>query len=230
MKIIRCLAPPVKKTCTVIRKVLLPLLLIIVVSETHRAAAPDLNIWSSNGPNAQIAIVVVDPSDPRILYAGGQGGVFKSIDNGVSWSVSSQGLGNSFVRSLVIDPTNPNTLYAGTSNGAFRSTNGGANWVNSLAGFIISLSVAAGNPSIVYAATHQGIFITTDSGQTWNARSCPDDPNALNLLVADPQNPNLPYCHEQSHCETQNDTFRITVQVFLTGGARQRMIFIVFLL
>ena len=200
MKIIRCLTPPVKKTCTVIRKVLLPLLLIIVVSETHRAAAPDLNIWSSNGPNADISRVVVDPSNPSIIYAasaqpGGQPGVFKSINNGASWSSSSVGLGSLGVRGLAIDPGNPNILYAGTAGGVFKTTNGAANWsrTNSPLVGIGALAVSPSDPSIVYAATYQGIFITTDSGQTWNARSCPDDPNALSLLVADPQNPNIVY-------------------------------------
>jgi photosystem II stability/assembly factor-like uncharacterized protein len=75
--------------------------------------------------------LVMDPLEPATLYAGSQGGVFKTRDSGSTWTFSAvPGLAESFVLSLAIDPHNIATLYAGTlDRGVFRSMDGGASWI-----------------------------------------------------------------------------------------------------
>src|SRR5262249_49843401 len=78
--------------------------------------------WNGAGtglPEASFAALVVDPSNPNILYGGtesnngfGAQGLFKSTNGGASWTAIDGGLPSGpSVSSLVIDPSNPSTLY-----------------------------------------------------------------------------------------------------------------------
>jgi uncharacterized protein (TIGR03437 family) len=65
-----------------------------------------------------VSSIAVDPSTPSTVYAGTQTeGLFKSTDRGASWSRSSSGLNNAYVRSLAVAPDNPATVYAGILGG-----------------------------------------------------------------------------------------------------------------
>ena len=70
---------------------LLAILLVLLLLVQQSAAQPALNVWSINGPNADVRKVVVDPINPAIIYAGTGSvypqsglGIFKSINNGAS--------------------------------------------------------------------------------------------------------------------------------------------------
>src|SRR5262252_5575965 len=88
-----------------------------------RIASAGINVWTGNGPNGgTIGILAIDPVDPSTLYAGTpNGGVFKSVDSGLTWTPMSTGLTSPFLSALVIDPLKPATLYAGTDDGVFKS-------------------------------------------------------------------------------------------------------------
>ena len=70
----------------------------------------------------------MDPKDHRILYAGTGGGIYKSIDLGQTWHLSSKGLGHMVLWSMAMDPKNSDILYAGTQGGLFKSTTAGKEW------------------------------------------------------------------------------------------------------
>jgi hypothetical protein len=57
---------------------------------------------------------------------GSGGGVFRSTNNGTSWSEQNDGITNLEINSLAINSLN--NVFAGTNNGVFRSTNNGTNW------------------------------------------------------------------------------------------------------
>jgi hypothetical protein len=86
-------------------------------------------------PQDQNALVI-DRSNPSTIYAatgGGyfdhNGGVFKSIDGGVTWVAANNGLPPKAGGALAIDPSNPSIVYVGTSGyGLFKSIDGGASW------------------------------------------------------------------------------------------------------
>src|SRR5262245_49108870 len=84
--------------------------------------------WEVHGPEGgYLESLVMDPTNPRVLYAGTQnGGLFKSVDRGESWVPINNGLTNLFVQVIVIDPAAPMTLYAGTyGGGVFKSLTAG---------------------------------------------------------------------------------------------------------
>src|SRR4051812_14302771 len=87
--------------------------LVVLLLVQQSAAQTRLNIWWSNGPNAYVRTVVVDPHNPNVVYAGSSSGVFKSVNNGESWFMVNQ-IG---AWDLEVDFVNPNTIYAGTNDG-----------------------------------------------------------------------------------------------------------------
>ncbi|MEO0724714.1 MAG: glycosyl hydrolase [Bacteroidota bacterium] len=90
----------------------------------------------------------MDPTNPRILYAGmwdherkpwqirsgGEGsGIFRSSDGGENWHKLQNGLPAQMGKvGVVVSPANPQTIYANIEaekGGVFRSRDGGDNWV-----------------------------------------------------------------------------------------------------
>ena len=100
------------------------------------------------------------------IYAGTDGGVFLSGNNGTNWTAVNTGLTNSKVYSLVIGKGN---IFAGTNGGVFLSSNYGASWTAKNNGLtndtVISLTMGG---DTVYAGTKGGgVFISTNSGTNW---------------------------------------------------------------
>jgi len=99
------------------------------------------------------------------LFAGTDGGVFLSTNNGSSWFAVNSGLYNTTVKTLV---ELGSSIYAGTSSGVFITTNNGASWYNSSYGItdpnINSLIVSGNN---IFAGTNGGVFKSTDNGGSW---------------------------------------------------------------
>jgi hypothetical protein len=77
------------------------------------------NSWTNIGPDSGITInaLAIDPVVHQTLYAGTNGGVFKSTDGGNNWRDFNAGLTNTQANDLAIMQTAPQTLYAGTSSG-----------------------------------------------------------------------------------------------------------------
>jgi len=86
-----------------------------------------------------------------------KGGVFRSMDHGVSWVSKSNGLTDPRVASITVDSSGE--LYAGTwGGGVFHSTDDGSTWTaHGLSGLVV-LSMATSTAGYVYAATDSGLF------------------------------------------------------------------------
>jgi hypothetical protein len=115
-----------------------------------------------------IMALAIDPQHPNTVYAGTDGGVFKTTDGGGNWTAVNTGFPSySYnIRALAIDPQNPNTVYAGTWFGVFKTTNGGGNWTAGLTNtYINALAIDPQNPNTVYAGTQgSGVFVINFSG------------------------------------------------------------------
>ena len=93
------------------------------------------------------------------------GGVFRSSDNGISWTVKSTGI--FYISNAIRGITFSNgILYAG---GLFlwKSSNNGDNWTQ-IAGISSSIKTMANIGQRVLAGSINGLYISVDNGNTWN--------------------------------------------------------------
>ncbi len=75
----------------------------------------------------QINALVIDPRDPKIVFAAGPSGVFRSTDAGLNWQASSRGPAS--IAALTLTPNQPDTLFAASGEGSlFRSDDAGRTW------------------------------------------------------------------------------------------------------
>jgi hypothetical protein len=157
------------------------------------AATPgaSLGSWSPIGPTNQggrTRQVLIDPTNPNIMYAASVGGgVWKSLNGGTSWTVLTDLLiPNIAVTALAFQPNNTQVLYAGTGEGyfngdairgagIFKSTDGGSSW-SQLAStnvtnfqYVQRIVVSPRNTQRVYATTRAGVFRSNDGGATWTS-------------------------------------------------------------
>ncbi len=126
------------------------------------------------GEGLLVQTVVVDPSNPSVLFVGSRNGLYRSQDKGKSWANLHQGLGNSDIRDIVISPRQSKIVYVATAKGIFLSENGGNDWTEwfeESAGLanvdIRDLAMDPENPEVLYAATAGGVFKSEDEGDIW---------------------------------------------------------------
>jgi len=126
------------------------------------------------------------------LFAGTWGsGVFRSTDDGTSWTPVNTGLTNLNVHALVVSGGN---IFAGTlGGGVYRSTNNGASWTATNTGLsyekIYSLAVMGQNlfAGAVSASPYlaSSVFLSTDDGASWSAVNAGlPNTNELTLTVS----------------------------------------------
>ncbi len=102
-----------------------------------------------------------------IIYAGTWGfGVYKSADNGSTWTPANNGLGYfTTVQSLTVKGT---TLFCGTvGGGVFKSINGGANWTPVTVGNNMIWALGATSTAVFASSYGDGLYRSLDNGSTW---------------------------------------------------------------
>jgi photosystem II stability/assembly factor-like uncharacterized protein len=179
-----------------------------------------LGFWSSLGPDGgPVGAVAVDPSTPQVVYAGStQGGVWKSVDGGASWSRASRGLTDYRMVALAIDPLHPATLYAAALTGIWKSLDGAATWQPTPfsaqnIGFsaVSSLVLDPARPGTLYAADFFDIYVSHDGGDSWVLLH--EDPDGAGIqLAADPVHGNL-------FAVVNRETTGLALLVSADGGA-----------
>ena len=129
--------------------------------------------WSSGGPaGVGIRALVIHPTTPDIVFAGGFDGLYRTLDGGGSWQAVNAGAS---VTALVVDPLTPDVVYAGGWGGVLRSTDGGDTWNEHGEGIpddslIQTLAIDPDAPDTVYAGTNgNGVFKTVDGGSGWSS-------------------------------------------------------------
>lgn len=146
--------------------------------------------WTIIGPintntmsgNGRVNSIIVDPNSATTLYACTPASqLWKSTDNGASWSVISDGIPAAGVTNIAIDPSNSNILYALTGDadqaiyhpstrGLYKSTNGGGTWavtaLNSTnsGSLLTNIIVHPTTPNIVLVSGTSGIWRSIDGG------------------------------------------------------------------
>ncbi|MEP9410022.1 MAG: hypothetical protein HRF42_01215 [Candidatus Brocadia sp.] len=124
-------------------------------------------------------LIVIDPFDPKTLYAGSyKDGIFKSTNGGNTWL--RKGLEGKRITSIVIDRADSKTLYVSSvagreegehfQGGIYKSADGGDTWKQIGAGIddVHQLAMDLSDNAILYAACGAaGIMKSVNGGNTW---------------------------------------------------------------
>ena len=177
------------------------LFLALLVPFTSPAAAVN-GTWQNLGPDGgSVYSLAFEPGDPRVMYAGVEGGAYKSVDGGATWTEISRGFDvGSPVSSFAFDAANRRTVYAAQGTGLYWSGDGGQSWSEIGPRNAGAFDVAA-HPTVsgtVYAATLLGLYRSTNAdgsgGASWKllTRGLPQRYRAI-LVAVDPASPNRLY-------------------------------------
>ncbi len=186
----------------------------LAAQATRRSRGADgpTNFWSPVGPASSNfggwsfgkvsgrVTAIAKGSDGALYVAGGAGGVWKSTNDGLSWTPLFESAGTMSVGAIAVDPNDPNVIWVGTGDynsgcdgyfgiGMLRSTDGGASWEirNGAGGALDSASsfssvvVDPRNSNHVVAAVRSkgcttgaggagGIYTSDDGGASWTER------------------------------------------------------------
>ena len=181
--------------------------------------------WKNMGlrESKHIARIIVDPVDHDVVYvaaqgslwgAGGERGIYKTTDGGLTWNRVLTTDDNTGATELVMDPSNNKTLYAATyqrrrapwgMNGGgpgsaiWKSSDAGRSWTKLTKGIPegplgrIGLDVYRKNPNIVYARIEHpkesGTYRSDDAGASWTKMSATNPrPMYFSQIRIDPNN------------------------------------------
>ena len=172
----------------------------------------DLGPGSAGGRVAAVAGV---PGDPNVYYVGaGGGGVFKTVDGGLSWKAIFEHAKTASIGAIAIAPSNPSYVWVGTGEGNIRNDviDGGGVYFSSDAGNswkfmgladtqqITDILVDPSDPNTVFVGAlghtwgpnaDRGVFKTTDGGKTWKKVLFVNDSTGVADLEMAAGNPNV---------------------------------------
>lgn len=132
--------------------------------------------WSSIGNTVGGIRNVAISSHPGILYAVADTGVFKSVNEGLTWeSITSELPETNRFNFIMCSRTSPDVLYVSTSQGRiYVSEDEGFNWITLDAGNNFYRGcVNPGNPYEGYLGCQGSIIKVYKSGESWHSSSLP---------------------------------------------------------
>ncbi len=177
--------------------------------------------WRSIGPAAtggRIADLAISkvPGQPTEIYVGTtSGGVFKSSNDGVSFTpVFDHAGGMMSIGAVAVAPSNPSVVWVGTGeadnrqssswgDGVYRSTDGGQTWQKmglEETRHVGKIVIHPTDPNTVYVAAaghlwgsnpERGVFKTTDGGKSWKKVLYKDENTGAIDLAMDPKDPDV---------------------------------------
>lgn len=177
---------------------------------TFRSIGPG---WASG----RISDFAVNPKNHSEIYVGvGAGSIWKTTNNGTTWSPVFDKYGAYAIGCLAMDPDNPAVVWAGTGenthqrqlgygDGVYKTEDGGATWKNmglKESRQIGMIAIDPRNTDVVYVAAEgsiwgpggeRGLYKTTDGGKTWNKVLDISENTGVNNVVFDPRNPDILY-------------------------------------
>lgn len=176
--------------------------------------------FRSIGPavtSGRVVDIAVNPKNHAEYYvAAACGGVWKTVNNGVSFQPIFDGQGSYSIGCITLDPNNSNIVWVGSGennnqrsvaygDGIYKSEDGGKSWKNmglKTSEHIGRIVVDATNSNTVYVAAYgpvwsaggeRGIYKTTDGGKTWKQVLFVSENTGCNDVQIDPRNSNILY-------------------------------------
>lgn len=176
--------------------------------------------FRSIGPavtGGRVVALAVNPFNHAEYYVGaGHGSLWKTENNGVTFTPVFDHEHSYAIGAIAIDPTNPHVVWVGTGendnqsnviygDGVYKSEDGGKSWTNmglKNSGHIGGIVVDPTHPQTVYVAAYghlrksggdRGIYKTTDGGKTWKQVLKISPYTGCYEIHMDPRYPNILY-------------------------------------
>ncbi len=148
---------------------------------------------------AWVAPIIAHPTENGSFYIARRK-LYKTTNNGISWTAVSGLIGSGTIRELAISYSNPSIIFASSGSVLYKSTNGGVNWSSISSGLpgktITSVNIHPENPDIAVLSVSgfgtNKIYKTTSGGTGWVSISAglPDSPgNDVLIYTWDQTNP-----------------------------------------
>ena len=145
------------------------------------------NTWSCVGPletyntgsegsfpvswQANVYCMDVYHSNSDILFAGTEsGGLFRSIDKGLNWSLISQDIPLTTITDIKVSQSDSSVVYVTGHDLIYKSTDFGSTWtfLYDMGNTGYQLLIHPNNPSVVFCAGAAGLFKSADGGLNWS--------------------------------------------------------------
>jgi photosystem II stability/assembly factor-like uncharacterized protein len=168
--------------------------------------------------SGRVSAFAVEPGNPSRYYvAVASGGVWKTINAGITWTPIFDGEASYSIGAITLDPKNPLTVWVGTGennsqrsvsygSGLYRSDDGGKTWKNvglKTSEHIGRIAIDPKDSNVVYVAAQgplwgpggeRGLFKTIDGGKTWKNLLNVSENTGVTDVVIDPNDANTIYC------------------------------------
>ncbi len=121
---------------------------------------------------------------------GGNIGLQKTMDGGMTWRKVSNGLGGpADFHAMAIGWTDPERVYGFYGGRLQRSSDGGASWEYALGKVSpISLTTDPKEADTLYAATESGLKVSQDGGDSWRSLSSELEGGVVTVFALNPHN------------------------------------------
>lgn len=215
-------------------------------AQTPDAKKDDLPLGAfklrSIGPavtSGRVLDIAVNPNNYSEYYvATGGGGVWKTMNHGVTFEPIFDGENAYSIGCVAIDPANTNVVWVGSGennnqraanygDGVYKSEDGGKSWKNvglKTSEHIGMIAIDPTNSDVVYVAAYgplwtsggeRGIYKTTDGGKTWKAVLTVSEHTGFNEVHIDPRHANVLYAtaHQRQR----------KVYTYVSGGPESAM-------
>jgi len=167
--------------------------------------------------SGRISDIVKDPTKPSTWYvAVASGNVWKTVNNGTTWTPIFDNYGSYSIGCISIDPKDPKTLWLGTGennsqrsvgygDGVYKSIDGGTSWKNVGLGqseHIGKILIDPRDSDVVYAAAQgplwaeggdRGLYKTADGGKNWELILSISENTGVSDIAFDPRDPDVIY-------------------------------------
>ena len=165
----------------------------------------------------RIADIAIHPSDLCTWYvAAGSGGVWKTVNSGITWSPVFDDETSYSIGCVRIDPTRPEVVWVGTGeavsgrhvawgDGVYKSIDAGNSWTRmglEHSEHVSDILIDRRNGDTVYVAAEgplwssggeRGLYKTNDGGRTWDRVLHVDDDTGVTSAVFAPDDPDTIY-------------------------------------
>ncbi len=159
---------------------------------------------------------VVEGNPHTVFAATASGGLWRTVNNGVTWEPLFDNEAVSSIGDVEIVQSNPEVIWVGTGeannrqssswgNGVYKSTDGGKTWANvglKDTHHIGRIVIDQKNPDTVYVAAQghlwgankeRGLYKTTDGGKTWANVKFINEDTGFTDIAMDPSDSNTLY-------------------------------------